>query len=519
MNEDIDLLQTAAEVLEKLQGDERDVDAWRTLAQVLERLGSWREALNAQWAAMQLQPDRSDWLADLRRLADRVGDSELTEALLRDYVAITPAREAGVQVLANFLRDERRPDDAIVVLRDAIPGIQSPATLHNQLSGILGEQGLMHEALEEVEAALRMAPGWASALQNRAIIRLALGDIDGALTDGAHAIALSQGRERASIRLARSLTLLRAGRLDEGWRAYSVRLEPDYVGSMHFDIPLPRWTPSQSLTGARLLLVGELGLGDEIMFANAIPDLIPKAARLALAVTPRLIPLFVRSFPSVEVTHHHTRTLDSGIHRSVPGIDLSGYDVYAPLADVMQVLRPAIDCFPRRAGYLRPDPGRVAHWRAALASLPPGRKIGLSWKSMGGLKARNRFYAPFELWRPLFDRRDITIVNLQYGDIASEIAMAQTWDRPIWLPPGLDVQNDLDDLAALAAALDGVAGPLNASTAVAGAVGARVAAVCPGEAWTGFGTKALPWYPGSFLASPPQPHAWESAIAEVIEFL
>jgi tetratricopeptide (TPR) repeat protein len=147
MIEDAELLHTVAQALDKLQADERDVDAWRALAQCQERLKAWPEALNCHWAALQLSPDRTDWLADLRRAADQVADPGLTEALLRKYMAIAPAAEAGAHALASFLRDQRRPDDAVAVLRQAIPGMRTPAVLHNQLSGILGEQGLMDEAL------------------------------------------------------------------------------------------------------------------------------------------------------------------------------------------------------------------------------------------------------------------------------------------------------------------------------------------------------------------------------------
>jgi tetratricopeptide (TPR) repeat protein len=516
MTDDADLMQTVAQSLERLEANERDAEAWRTLGACQERLKAWREAVDCYWAAIRLAPERTDWLADLHRAADQAGGPALTEAMLRQYVELAPAIEAGPMALAGLLRERRRPDEAIAVLREAVARIPAPATLLGRLAAILGEQGLMDEALEAVEAALGLAPGWPAGLQNRANIRLALGDVDGALADGALAMAATQGREQASIRLARALALLRAGRLEEGWRAYGVRLEPDYVAAPRFDILLPRWTPEQALAGTRLLLVGEQGLGDEIMFANAIPDLPQQTGRLGLAVIPRLVPLFARSFPSAEVTHHHTSVIESGAQRSVPGIDLSAYDAYAPMGDLMQVLRRTVADFPDRTGYLAPDPDRVAHWRRVL---PAGRCIGLTWKSRGGLQARSRFYAPFELWRTLFERPGVTVVNLQYGDIAEELDLTASWGRPLWLPPGLDVENDLDDLAALAAALDGVAGPLNSALYLSGAAGARVAAVSVAEAWPGFGTGTLPWFPGSLLATPPRPGAWREAVDQAIERL
>jgi tetratricopeptide (TPR) repeat protein len=516
MTDDADLMQTVAQSLERLEADERDAEAWRTLGACQERLKAWPDAVNCYWAAVRLAPERTDWLADLQRAADQAGDPSLIEALLRNYIEMAPAIEAGPLILAGLLRERRRPGEAIAVLREAVARIPTPATLLGRLAAILGEQGLMDEALEAVEAALSLAPGWPAGLQNRANIRLALGDIDGALADGAAAIAATRGREQASIRLARALALLRAGRLEEGWRDYGVRLQPDYVGFMRFDLPLPRWTPDQPLAGTRLLLVGEQGLGDEIMFANAIPEVLQQTARLGLAVILRLVPLFARSFPSAEVTYHYTSVTESGAQRSVPGIDLSGYDAYAPMGEIMQVLRRTVADFPDRAGYLTPDPERIAHWRR---SLPPGRCIGLTWKSRGGLQARSRFYAPFELWRPLFEQPGVTVVNLQYGDIAEETALTAARNHPLWLPPGLDVENDLDDLAALAAALDGVAGPLNSAIYLSGAAGARVAAVSVAEAWPGFGTGTLPWFPGSLLASPQRPGAWREAVDQAIAFL
>ena len=516
MSDAQDLHQALTQALERLQTDEHDVDAWRALAQAQERLQDWPAALNCHWAALQLSLARSDWLADLRRVADRVGDAALTEKLLRQYAAATTGAAPGVKALAAFLRDQGRSDDAIAVLREAIPQTPRPADLHNQLAAILAEDGRMDEALDEVEKAEAIAPGWPAALQNRANIRLALGDIDGALDDADAAIAGAKGPEQASIRLARALALLSAGRLEDGWQAYGVRLEPEYVGSTRFDIPLARWTPQQPLAGARLLLVGEQGLGDEIMFANAVPDVLPLTGRLALAVIPRLIPLFQRSFPGVEVTYHYTERAEDGVHRSVPGIDLSGFDAFAPMGDVLAVLRRTVEAFPPRAGYLIPDPERVADWRRRLADLPSGPKIGLAWKSTNSRWGRGRYFAPFDLWRVLFDRPGATIVCLQYGDVSQEIDQAAGWGRPLWLPPDLDLQNDIEGVAALMAALDAVAGPLNGATTLAGAVGARMSLVTVREAWQMLGSESLPWFPQARMTTPKTPNAWREAIETAV---
>ena len=61
------------------------------------------------------------------------------------------------------------------------------------------------------------------------------------------------------------------------------------------------WRQDMPLAGRRLLVVGEQGVGDEVMFAQPLHDLsaaLGDSRRLTLAVDPRLVSLFARSFPN-----------------------------------------------------------------------------------------------------------------------------------------------------------------------------------------------------------------------------
>jgi hypothetical protein len=217
-------------------------------------------------------------------------------------------------------------------------------------------------------------------------------------------------------------------------------------------------------------------------------------------VEPRLVSLFARSFPTAEVLAHHTESVDGVPVRTVPGLR-TAVQVWAPFASPAEALRPSADSFPEAPGFLTPDPARVAHWRGVLAQRP-GRKIGLLWKSAKLAGERQRLFAPFEAWRPVLETPGATFVNLQYGDCAEELAWAkQQWGVDILQPPGIDLKNDLDDVAALAAALDLTIGFSNASFNLAGAVGAPAWLVAVHEAWTLLGTDRYPWYPQARLFS------------------
>jgi hypothetical protein len=169
-----------------------------------------------------------------------------------------------------------------------------------------------------------------------------------------------------------------------------------------------------------------------------------------------------------------------------------------------------------RAGFLTPDPARVAHWRAALAAAPAGRKVGILWKSMKVESARVRYYSPFELWAPVLRTPSVTFVNIQYGDCDAEIAWARAHlGVDIWTPPGIDLKQHLDDIGALTSALDLTLGFANATSNIAAACGAPTWIISVPGAWTRLGTDRMPWYPQARVFAPARLGRWDETMAEV----
>src|SRR5690606_26626237 len=110
---------------------------------------------------------------------------------------------------------------------------------------------------------------------NRGCALLGLGEFDAALADCEAALALAADpSETAMMRLSRSTILHCMGRTAEAWDEYEARLDPHFAGVTHFMIDRPQWTPEMDLAGNSLLVMGEQGLGDEVLFANTLPDVI-----------------------------------------------------------------------------------------------------------------------------------------------------------------------------------------------------------------------------------------------------
>ena len=59
--------------------------------------------------------------------------------------------------------------------------------------------------------------------------------------------------------------------------------------------------PYLYINNKTILVWGEQGIGDEIMFAHAIPDLLAEGAKLVLECSQRLVPVFLRSFEDATI--------------------------------------------------------------------------------------------------------------------------------------------------------------------------------------------------------------------------
>ena len=510
--------------LEALNIDERCGLAWHVLAIAREKVGDFKSAIQCYESALALSTDQADIANGLGRLAYRLGMKPLAVSLFSIYREARPDCIQGANSLACVQRDLHDYGAAIETLRGAILANPESPLLWNTLGTVLGEQGDMATALTFFDEALRFDPAHPHALYNRANAKLDQGDLAGALADCDAAMALTTAPgDLAMMRLARSTILLCSGRLGEGWDDYEARFDPHFSDLTHFAVDRPRWTPASELAGRSLLLIGEQGLGDEVMFANIVPDVLEALGpdgHLTLALEPRLVSLFQRSFPTARIGAHVTHKIDGHTIRQTPFLtDPESIDLWTPLAAPLRRFRRTLDAYPARARFLTADPARVAHWREVLAERP-GFKVGVLWKSLKLDGARLRYFSPFEQWRPVLETPGVSFVNLQYGDCQAELDKARdTLGLEIWQPPGIDLKNDLDDVGALCLALDLVVGPPNATTNIASACGGVVWTISTPGAWSLLGTDRHPWYPQVRVFAPDRFNAWAPVMQEVAEAL
>lgn len=518
-----DYATASSSILKALELDEQNPLAWHMLAIAQEKQGELEKAFSAYEVAVQIAPEDVALANDIGRLAHRLGEFEIAEKLMGRFLASNPGDEEATNNLACVLRDQNRYGEAITLLQGAISVYPERAVLWNTLGTVVSESGDTAGSMVFYEEALRLDPGFYKARYNRANCMVSLGEPEKALEEMDIALQdLADPHEVATIGMAKALTQLLIGDLVGGFEAYEVRFDPTLEGAVRFANFGKRWDPQDDLGGKTLLVYGEQGLGDEVLFANVINDTLDAVGpdgRLFIAVEQRLVTLFQRSFPRAVVLPHRSVSHLGSFFRTVDlGDPHPPIDLWTPLASLFRRFRSTLSEFPRDFGFLVPDPERVAHWRRVLEEAGPGPYVGVLWKSMKMSGSRHRHYSPLSLWNPILDNPGVRFLNLQY-DAVEDLAAAKARGFDIWTPPGIDLKADLDDLAALCFALDAVVGPSTATSNIAAAVGARVLLSAGPGSWTGFGSDQAPCYPSVRVFHAEHFGHWEPVLEQMAKAL
>jgi tetratricopeptide (TPR) repeat protein len=448
-----------------------------------ERAAEARESLNR---ALALAPDDVGARVNLGTALRALGDAEGAEAAYRAALHLEPGHAAAIDNLVILLRDqsarldtEGRYEEALTVY-DADEGEE--VDFRRQaltLKGVkLAGDGRFPEAILAYGEAMKLRPDWSVPYYLRSFSRLVLCDFE------------------------------------RGWQDYECRLDVQkFIEDSGVLTPgivqrLVRRPAVDAFDGKHVLVVAEQGIGDQVMFASMIPDLLPRVAGLTCAVEARLIRLFQSSFPGVRLMQ-------------VPGtMSLSGIDQLVAMGSLGHAFRRKLSDFPG-APYLKPSGAAQRRWAERLGPASRRLRVGISWR--GGTprtRAEERSLTLDQL-TPVLGAPGCEFVSLQYGDIASEVAefTART-GHAIRVFPREEI-DDFDDLAGLVSNLDIVVSVQTALVHLTGAIGKPCLTMLPQfPEWRyTLAARTMPWYPSVQLLRQPDRGDWEPVIERVAKAL
>jgi tetratricopeptide (TPR) repeat protein len=432
-------------------------DAFNNRGNALHELKRPDQALASYDRAIALKPDHADafnnrgiTLQQLKRLDEALASYDRAIAFKLDYADAFNNR-------GDALRELNRLDKALASYDRAIALEPDYADAFHNRGNALRELKRLDEARASYDRAIALKPDHADAFNNRGIALQQMKRLGEALASYDRAIALKP--DYADALKNRGMARLLEGHYRTGWVDYEWRQETKNTLSKRSMINARTWY-GEDLTGRRIAIYAEQGLGDVIQFARYLPLLVQRGAKVTFLATAELIRLLRPLKSEVNVV--------SSIQHG------ESFDFQCALMSLPLRFGTELSSIPNAVPYLRAEKDLVAQWKRRLGE--HGFKIGIAWQvgiawqgKSDGVSGRGRSFPLAELV-PLSHLPGVRLISLQKNHGLDQLAS---------LPPSAKVeilgdefdsgQDAFIDTAAVMANLDLI---ITADTSIAHLAGA-----------------------------------------------
>jgi Tfp pilus assembly protein PilF len=405
--------------------------------------------------------------AKLRQARQLMAREDLTGAwsLVNDVLNEAPERPEALFLAGVILREQHMVGLALCTFRRALAEDQKQVQLWMHYAATLHDLCRYDEAREAFTKVLKWIPTDPMPLANIAAGYIQQGKARQAIEYADKALQYEDDNLIAHV--SRGFACLALGRWEEAWKhkAYLYGNQLNIRVYRGQDNEEPEWDGSH---GKTVVVQCDQGLGDQIMFAQCLRDLISVSKKVIIECSSRMVPLMARNFKEADVYG----TLKEGTQAWSKDYDI---DAHIHISFLGKFFRNKDEDFPRMP-YLKPDEATVKKWRGWLASYP-GRKVGLSWK--GGVPHTQKHLRSLDLvdLAPVMEHGDV-FFDLSYSNNDREVALWNLQGGPQVIKPPIDERN-FDDTIAFLAALDDIVTVTTTAAHVCGAIGRHAYVLVP----------------------------------------
>ena len=401
------------------------------------------EAIEAYKKTLSIKPDYAEVYNNMGSLLQQQGKLEGAIQAYNKALAIKPDYVAAYSDMGNALQEQGKLEEALEVYNKALAIKPDYVEAYYNMGIALHDQDKLEDAIKAYNKALSIKPDHLDAYFNMGIALHNHGKLEEAIKAYNKALTIKPDHVDAHQNL--SYSLLNSGRLKEGFEEYEWRWKNAKCLTTKRQFSKPMWDGKETLKGKKVLLWCEQGVGDTINWSSKLPLIASKADHCILECQEKLVPLLTRAFPNLEIKAEDRRQ----------DTKRDDFDFHLPMGSLYKHFISEISKKTRPNAFLVPDPVRVKFWRKRLEALGNGPFIGVSWKSADMSPKRLPNYASISDWLPIFTIPGMTFINLQYTDFLDDITEIKN-DSGVTIHnfDDLDHYNDLEDVAALCAALD-----------------------------------------------------------------
>lgn len=390
-----------------------------------------------------------------------------------------------------------------------------------------------HEnGLRVLRAALDRDPDYQPALVNLGSMYVNEGNPGPGIPYLEHAVELGRaaGKQERGAVWNLALLYLEAGRFAEGFELYRQGLGAERLirtyGHEKEGIPEPALLqPNDVGAGKTLIVFGEQGIGDELMFGTCLEQAREEFGEVIFECHPRLARLHEWAHPGLRLfPNRKDEVIDWPITNRIIA------DYKCPIGDLAARYRRTredfIAAYEARGPVYSADQAEVESYREQLKAIAGGRKIvGLATR--GGVMNTARIYRTLRIPDAdyLISSTDCLFVSLDYDDMlgfASYVHEKHGEDRYRWFPSV--VQHwDFDHTAALVAACDLTVTVCQSVAHLAAGMGMPTRVLTPARCAWRYARMPDPeqwfWYPSANvkLYRQDDPESWRGPLDRVID--
>lgn len=261
---------------------------------------------------------------------------------------------------------------------------------------------------------------------------------------------------------SKSLLELLLGKFDEGWELYENRFfidqhkefenfKKEKIYNKIDKKNIPYIKNVNDFQNSNLLIISEQGIGEHLIFLPLISEVSKLSKSTTVLIDSRLIPLCERSFKNIIFLPLGDNNISNDLlNKKISILKKSNFDYQISSASLPNFLRKHLNDFNKTPNHFLKVNEQLKNKIKDQIKIKKDKKIvGISWTSFNSAL---KYFKNIDLKQLglLFKDLNISLVNLQYGDVDKEInEFIHETKIPILNLKTIDIKEDLDALVSL----------------------------------------------------------------------